>query len=176
MRGLNAALRTKHSNSSGNRSSNGGGGGGGGGGAHDNGLPHDGFFKLLVDAAHCGDSGLTIAENEAMIAQIGAARELSVFHASAKTTRGCLSTDDGWVGAMLAAVARTGELKHAFVEVFHHQDPALQGLRELDDGFGMDTRCGGGAGAGDRSYRDVVQDGLVDVERRLRSLEARGIL
>ncbi len=127
------------------------------------------FFKLLVDAAHCGDSGLSIAENQALIAKIGAAGELGIFHASAKTTRGCLSTDDGWIGTLLAAAAKTGELKHVFVEVFDHADPALELLRKLDPGHGIDTRDG-------RSYTEVTADGLGDVARRLNNLAARGIL
>ena len=127
------------------------------------------FFKLLVDAAHCGDSGLSIAENKALITQIAAAGELGVFHASAKTTRGCLSTDDGWIGALLTAAAKTGELKHVFVEVFDHTDPALELLRQLDPGHGVDTRDG-------RSYTEVTADGLGDVARRLNNLAARGFL
>ena len=127
------------------------------------------FFKLLVDAAHCGDSGLSIAENQALIARIGAAGEFGVFHASAKTTRGCLSTDDGWIGALLTAAAKTGELRHVFVEVFDHEDPALELVRKLDPGHGIDTRDG-------RSYTEVTADGLDDIARRLNNLAARGIL
>jgi hypothetical protein len=127
------------------------------------------FFKLLVDAAHCGDSGLSIAENKALIAQIGAAKEFGVFHASAKTTRGCLSTDDGWISALLTAAAKTGELKHVFVEVFDHTDPALELVRQLDPGHGIDTRDG-------RSYTEVTADGLGDIARRLNNLAARGFL
>jgi len=127
------------------------------------------FFKLLVDAAHCGDSGLTIAENEALIAKIAAAGEFGVFHASAKTTRGCLSTDDGWIGALLTAAAKSGELRHVFVEVFDHTDAALELVRKLDPGHGIDTRDG-------RSYTEVTADGLGDIARRLNNLAARGYL
>ncbi|MES2437592.1 MAG: hypothetical protein V4584_00910 [Verrucomicrobiota bacterium] len=127
------------------------------------------FFKLLVDAAHCGDSGLTIAENQALITQIAEAGEFGVFHASAKTTRGCLSTDDGWIGALLTAAAKTGELKHVFVEVFDHTDAALELVRKLDPGHGIDTRDG-------RSYMQVTADGLADIAHRLNNLLARGIL
>ncbi len=127
------------------------------------------FFKLLVDAAHCGDSTLTIPENEALIAQIAASDELGIFHASAPTTRGCLSTDDGWVGALLTAAAKTGKLDYVFVEVFHHEDAALEGLRNLDPGHGIDTRDG-------RSYDELVIDNLRDVARRLNNLVTRGIL
>lgn len=127
------------------------------------------FFKLLVDAAHCGDSGLTLAENEALIARIGAAGEFGIFHASAKTTRGCLSTDDGWIGALLAAAAKTGELQHVFVELFDHEDAALAQLRELEPGHGIDTRDG-------RSYTETTADGLECIARRLNNLMARGIL
>ena len=127
------------------------------------------FFKQLVDAAHCGDSGLTVAENTSLIDRIAAAGELGIFHASAKTTRGCLSTDDGWIGALLTAMARTGELRQVFVEVFDHTDPALERLRSLDPGHGVDT-CDG------RCYNEVVADGLADIARRLNNLAARGIL
>lgn len=127
------------------------------------------FFKIMVDAAHCGDSDLSIPENEALIEQIAASDEMGMFHASAKTTRGCLSTDDGWIGALLTACARTGKLEYVFVELFHHEDPALQGLRDLDPGHGLDTTDG-------RSYSEAVADGLGDVARRLNNLVTRGIL
>ena len=127
------------------------------------------FFKALVDAAHCGDSSLSIAENETLIAELAAADELGCFHASAKTTRGCLTTDDGWIGALLSAAAKTGKLEHVFVELFHHEDPALEGLRHLDPGHGVDTTDG-------RSYTQTVIDGLTDTAHRLNNLVARGIL
>ena len=127
------------------------------------------FFQQLVDAAHCGDSGLTIEANAALIARIAAADELGIFHASAKTTRGCLSTDDGWIGALLTAMAQTGNLRQVFVELFDHADPALERLRTLEPGHGIDTRDG-------RSYNEVVADGLADIARRLNNLAARGIL
>jgi hypothetical protein len=127
------------------------------------------FFKVLVDAAHCGDSDLSIPENAAVIADMGATGELGIYHASAKTTRGCLSTDDGWIAALLAAAAATGTLEHVFVEVFHHEDPALEGLRAYDSGHGLDTRDG-------RDYDTVVLDGVIDVGHRLNNLVVRGIL
>lgn len=127
------------------------------------------FFKVMVDAAHCGNSTLTIPENEKVIHEIADGGALGIFHASAHTTRGCLSTDDGWIGALLRACASTGKLEIAFVEVFHHEDDALAGLRDLDPGHGVDTRDG-------RSYDEVVIDGLTDVARRLNNLATRGIL
>ena len=127
------------------------------------------FFKVMVDAAHCGDSDLSIPENEAVIKDLAKRDALGIFHASAKTTRGCLSTDDGWIGALMAAYAETGKFKHVFVELFHHEDPALEPLRELVDGHGVDTLDG-------RSYNKAVVDGLVDVTRRLNNFVARGIL
>ncbi len=127
------------------------------------------FFRSLTDAAHCGDSDLTIPENEDLIARMGASDELGCFHASARTTRGCLSTDDGWIGALLTAVAKTGTLKQVFVELFPHHDPALQALRDLDPGHGIDTTDG-------RTYNQCVADGLADTTRRLNNLKARGIL
>ena len=127
------------------------------------------FFKVMVDAAHCGDSSLTIPENEAIIAEMAEEGGLGIFHCSAKTTRGCLSTDDGWIGALLSAAARTGKLEIVFVEVFHHEDAALEGLRNLDSGHGIDTRDG-------RSYDQIVLDGLADVARRLNNLVARKML
>jgi hypothetical protein len=127
------------------------------------------FFKLLVDAAHCGDSGLTIEQNAALIAKIAEAGELGIFHASAKTTRGCLSTDDGWIGALLTEAARTGCLEHVFVEVFHHEDPALEALRKMDSRHGVNT-CDG------RTYEQLVEAALADVAHRLNNLVVRGIL
>lgn len=127
------------------------------------------FFKVLVDAAHCGDSPLSIAENVALIDEIAAAGSLGIFHASAKTTRGCLTTDDGWIGALLTACAKNGSLETVFVEVFNHEDAALEGLRNLDAGHGIDTRDG-------RTYDEVVIDGLADMGRRLNNLAARGSL
>jgi len=127
------------------------------------------FFKALVDAAHCGDSDLSIPENEALIAEIGASDELGSFHCSTKTTRGCFSTDDGWTGALLTAAARTGKLEQVLVELFRHDDPALQPLRDLDPGHGIDT-------TGGRTYTELAVDGLVDTARRLNNLKVRGIL
>lgn len=127
------------------------------------------FFKILVDAAHMGDSGLSIPENQKLISEIAAADHLGFFHASAKTTRGCLSTDDGWIGATLSAAAQTGKLDTVFVELFHHQDSALEALRSLEPGHGIDTTDG-------RTYTETVIDGLTDVTRRLNNLQARGIL
>ena len=127
------------------------------------------FFRVMVDAAHCGDSDLSIPENEALIAEIAASDEMGMFHASAKTTRGCLSTDDGWIGALLAAAAKTGKLEFVFVEIFHHEDPAMQGLRDFDSGHGIDTTDG-------RDYGQTVIDGLEHTARRLNNLVARGFL
>ena len=127
------------------------------------------FFKVMVDAAHCGDSELSIPENEELIAQIAASDEMGMFHCSAKTTRGCLTTDDGWIGALLAAAAKTGKLKNVFVEIFHHEDSALEGLRDLDPGHGLDTTDG-------RTYSETVADGLAEVTHRLNNLVTRGYL
>lgn len=127
------------------------------------------FFKVMVDAAHCGDSDLTIPENEAIIEQMGAAGELGIFHASAKTTRGCLSTDDGWISALMTACAKTGALETVFVELFHHEDPALEALRTADPRHGVDTTDG-------RTYDEAVLDGVADVTRRLNNMSTRGIL
>jgi hypothetical protein len=127
------------------------------------------YFKLLIDSAHMGDSGLSIEENQRLIAELAAANHMGIFHASAKTTRGCLSTDDGWIGATLLAAAKTGKLETVFVEAFRHDDPALQPLRDLEPGHGVDTTDG-------RSYTELIVDGLVDVAHRLNNLQARGFL
>ena len=127
------------------------------------------FFKVLVDAAHCGDSALSMEENAAVIREMGEADGFSMFHASAKTTRGCLSTDDGWISALLAECAATGKLEIVLVELFHHEDPALEGLRQADPRHGIDTTDG-------RTYSEAVCDGFSDTARRLNNLVARGIL
>ena len=127
------------------------------------------LFRVMVDAAHCGDSDLNVVENARFIREIAEHEALGIFHASAKTTRGCLSSDDGWIGMMLEACAASGKLETAFVEVFHHEDPALEGLRHADPRHGIDTRDG-------RDYDEVVLDGLTDVTRRLNNLKSRKIL
>ena len=127
------------------------------------------YFKLLIDAAHMGDSGLSIEENQRLIGELAAAGHMGIFHASAKTTRGCLSSDDGWIAATLSAAARTGKLETVFVEAFRHDDPALEALRNAVPGHGVDTTDG-------RSYTQVIIDGLVDIARRLNNLHARGLL
>lgn len=127
------------------------------------------FFRCLVDAAHCGDSALGIEENQRLVAEIAGAGALGVVHASAKTTRGCLSTDDGWVSAMIDAAARSGELRQVFVEIFHHEDDAFEGLRKLDPNHGVDTTDG-------RDYAQVVADGLDNLARCLNNHAARGHL
>lgn len=115
------------------------------------------FFKLLVDAAHCGDSGLPLERNVSLIRDIAAAGELGVFHASARTNRGRL-TDDASIGTLLEAAAATGQLREVLVEVFDHADPALDPLRALGCGFGADTRRG-------CSYAQVVANGLAEIAR-----------
>ncbi len=127
------------------------------------------FFKVLVDAAHCGDSNLSMEENAAVIREMGEADGFSMFHASAKTTRGCLSTDDGWIGNLLTACAGTGKLEIVLVELFHHEDPALEGLRAADPRHGIDTTDG-------RTYSETVCDGLANVAHRLNNLVTRGIM
>ena len=127
------------------------------------------YFKLLIDAAHMGDSGLSIEENQKLIAEIAAAGHMGIYHASCPTTRGCLSTDDGWIGATLRSAADTGKLETVFVELFHHQDPALEALRKLDPRHGIDTRDG-------RSYTQTTVDALVETAHRLNNFHTRGIL
>jgi len=127
------------------------------------------FFRILVDAAHCGDSGVSLAENEAQIADLAAAGELGSFHCSVPTTRGCLTSDDGWIPALLAACARSGKLHSAFVELFRHDDAALEALRKLDPRHGVDT-------TGGRTYTRVMVDGIIETARRLNNYKARGIL
>ncbi|MEO0448519.1 MAG: hypothetical protein AAF191_20850, partial [Verrucomicrobiota bacterium] len=73
------------------------------------------FFKVLVDAAHCGDSELNMEQNAAVVREMADAGGFSMFHASAKTTRGCLSTDDGWIGNLLTECAATGKLEVVLV-------------------------------------------------------------
>ena len=127
------------------------------------------FFKVMIDAAHCGDSDLSMAENEAVIKDLAKADALGIFHASAKTTRGCLSTDDGWIAALLNACASTGKLEHVFIELFHHQDAALEPLRKLVKGHGVDTTDG-------RTYDRTVVDGIIDITHRLNNLKARKVI
>ncbi len=127
------------------------------------------LFQVLIDSAHCGDSGLSMAENVELIEKVATEGGFSMFHGSAKTTRGCYSTDDGWIGSILEACAKTGKLETAFVELFHHEDDALEGLRNLNDGHGTDTTEG-------RSYEECVLYGIEELTLRLNNLANRGIL
>jgi hypothetical protein len=127
------------------------------------------FFKVLVDAAHCGDGDLTREENAKLIHQLADDGQFEIFHASAPTTRGCVSSDDNWISSLLSAAATSGALKYVIVEVFHHADPALQALREYDSNHGIDTSCG-------RSYQDIVHHNLTDIALRLNNLKNRGLI
>lgn len=127
------------------------------------------FFRVLVDAAHCGDSGVSLDENKRQIAELAEAGELGSFHCSVPTTRGCLTSDDGWIPALLGACAETGRLHSAFVELFRHDDDALEPLRKLVPGHGVDT-------TGGLSYTDVMINGLVQTVRRLNNYKARKII
>lgn len=127
------------------------------------------FFRVLVDASHCGDSGISVEENQTAIREIAAAGALGAFHASAKTTRGCLTTDQGWIDALLTTCAETGELETVIVEAFDHTDEGLGGLRAAVPGNGVDTTHG-------RTYDQLIIDGLVMVDDRLSKLREDGIL
>ena len=125
------------------------------------------FFKVLIDSSHCGDSDLNMIENINIIHEIAKSDELGIFHASAPTTRGCLSSDDGWIGTLLSECVKTGKLKYALVEIFQHNDEALKPLRDLGDGHGVDTTNG-------KKYHDLMIDGISDISKRLNNLAARG--
>ncbi|MEO0447245.1 MAG: hypothetical protein AAF191_14325 [Verrucomicrobiota bacterium] len=73
------------------------------------------------------------------------------------------------IGNLLTECAATGKLEVVLVELFHHEDPALAGLREKDPRHGIDTTDG-------RTYRQATIDGLVDVAHRINNLVVRGIL
>ena len=118
------------------------------------------FFRVLVDASHCGDSGLTVEDNQTVIREIAAAGGLGAFHASSKTTRGCLTTDEGWIDSLLSTCLETGELDTVIVEAFDHTDEGLQALRDAVPGHGVDTTMG-------RSYNQLIFDGLAHVNKRL---------
>ena len=121
------------------------------------------FFRVLVDASHCGDSGLTVEENRTVIRDIANADALGAFHASSKTTRGCLTTDEGWIDALLTTCLETGKLKTIIVEAFDHTDAGLQPLRDAVAGHGVDTTKG-------RSYNQLIFDGLGHIESHLKGL------
>lgn len=118
------------------------------------------FFRVLVDASHCGDSGLSIAENRTLIREIAAAKALGTFHASSKTTRGCLTSDEGWINALLDTCLETGKLDTIIVEAFDHTDEGLQALRDAVPGHGVDTTKG-------RSYDQLIYDGLTLVNSQI---------
>jgi len=118
------------------------------------------FFRVLVDASHCGDSGLSVEENRVAIREIASAGALGAFHASSKTTRGCLTSDEGWINALLTTCLETGKLDTVIVEAFDHTDEGLQPLRDAVAGHGVDTTQG-------RSYDQLIYDGLVLVNSKI---------
>ena len=72
---------------------------------------------------------------------------------------------DGLVPYLLPMLPQV-KLKHVFVELFHHQDPALAPLRKAVKGHGVDTTDG-------RTYNKCVTDGVIEVAHRLNNLAAR---
>ena len=124
------------------------------------------FFKILIDAAHCGDGELSIGANELLIAESASRGEFNVFHASVPTTRGCHASDRGWVAPLLKVAVDAGRLEYVFIEVFQHSDPILEALREYDPRHGVDTSEG-------RGYIDVVCDNLGYLANQLNSLQCQ---
>lgn len=45
------------------------------------------FFKVLVDSAHCGDSGESISDTQSLLEEMIAAGDVNMIHASVATTR-----------------------------------------------------------------------------------------
>ncbi len=45
------------------------------------------FFKVLVDSAHCGDSGESISDTQKLLEEMIAAGDVNMIHASVATTR-----------------------------------------------------------------------------------------
>ena len=127
------------------------------------------FFKTLVDAAHCGDGDLSLETNAELINEIANSEEFNLFHASVPTTRGCQSSDRGWIPPLLRAVAETGRLEYAIIEVFDHTDPILEALREYDPQHGVDTTDG-------RTYSQTVVDNLALLVHQLNYLYKAGFL
>lgn len=115
------------------------------------------FFRTVVDASHCGDSGLSVEENQRLIREIAKNGALGTFHASAPTTRGCLTTDEGWIETLLATCLETGKLETVIVEAFDHTDEGLAALRAAVPGHGINT-------TGGRIYDQLITDGLQIVE------------
>ena len=71
--------------------------------------------------------------------------------------------DEGWIADLLTAFAATAKLELVLVELFHHEDPAMEGLRAAGVGHGVDTTNG-------RTYSETVCDGLEIVANKLNEL------
>lgn len=126
------------------------------------------FFRCLIDTAHCGDSALSLREQQILIEEIAQEGGLGMMHASSPTTRGCLSADKGWIAPLLKAGYDSGKLEQVFVEIFHHEDPALEPLRQLVPGHGVDTTNG-------RGYSQIVANGLTQITHMLNSFQAKAL-
>lgn len=118
------------------------------------------FFRCLIDTAHCADSGLPLPDQKSLIQDIASKDGLGMMHASCPTTRGCLTNDQSWIAPLLETAHATGKLTQVLVEIFHHQDPTLQPLRDAVPGHGTDTTQG-------KSYPQLVADGLAKVSQIL---------
>ena len=126
------------------------------------------FFKVMIDAAHCGDSDLTMEENEKVIKDLAKNDALGIFHASAKTTRDASPPTTGGSGPCLPPMPRRVS-SSTLRELFHHQDPALARCRKAVKGHGVNTTDG-------RTYNKAVTDGIIDVTHRLNNLAARKLI
>jgi len=83
------------------------------------------FFKVLVDSAHCGDSGEDISETQELFAQMIDEGIVDTFHASVEETRQHVSSDKGMRAALLRVAIERG-IKRIVDEVFNPEDDVTE--------------------------------------------------
>lgn len=101
------------------------------------------FYRVLIDSAHVGDSGLAKEEIRDIITDLASTGELGDGHYSAPTSRGSEGDDlDGWMRDTTVANVKAG-VHRLFAEVFRHDDRIIAPhMSKLNPPFGRDTTAG----------------------------------
>lgn len=127
------------------------------------------FVLVLPDAAHIGDSRMSVAEIRNWLKRMVSDKLGGIAHASAPTTRGCLHTAKAWLKGFLELLAKEGLLHTVLTEVFYWDDALLEALRAPHIGFGKNTFNG-------RTPNQVVIDGMNLVDELLTEFVFQNLL
>lgn len=123
------------------------------------------FFKVLVDSAHCGDSGEGIDATTKLLEEMIKAGDVNMIHGSVATTRGHHASDEGMRAAVISTAVRNG-VKLVVDEVFNPEDGALENLIKAKLGFGVNTGLG-------LSNTQTLAANVKDTARRILIMKGR---